>query len=195
MLIDHDIIYIAGHDFSLDDCRISTDHIAQQLAPHNRILYVESVGLRQPRLDKADLGRIGRKLVRFIRPPCQVGQGFWVMTPLAVPLHHLPAVRRLNQALLLARSVGQHSPEVSETDSVRLFAPHGRMSATWESRYPSTIAPTSTLHSQSEREQHPACREGAAPEGHAGVRHVSGDPQEQEKDQSQLPLQPSRCRL
>lgn len=100
MLTGHDIIYIAGHDYGLTDSRISTDHIAQQLARHNRILYVESVGLRPPRLDKNDLTRIGRKLTKFIRPPRQVHQRFWVVTPLAIPFHHRPAVRRLNQALL-----------------------------------------------------------------------------------------------
>lgn len=103
MLTGCDIIYIAGHDFNLADSRISTDHIAQQLAQHNRILYVESVGLRWPRLDKNDLSRIGRKLTRFLRPPRQVSKGFWVVTPLAVPLHHRPAVQGLNQALLVAQ--------------------------------------------------------------------------------------------
>lgn len=103
MLTGYDIIYIAGHDFNLADCRISTDHIGQQLARHNRILYVESVGLRRPRLDKNDLSRIGRKLARFIRPPRRVGERFWVVTPLVVPLHHNSAIRRLNQVLLLGQ--------------------------------------------------------------------------------------------
>lgn len=103
MLTGRDIIYIAGHDFNLADCRISTDHIANQLARHNRILYVESVGLRRPRLDRNDLTRIGRKLARFLRPPRQISQGLWVITPLAVPFHHRPAVRGLNQLLILAQ--------------------------------------------------------------------------------------------
>lgn len=101
MLTGCDIIYIAGHDFNLADSRISTDHIAQQLGKYNRILYVESVGLRTPRLDKNDMARIGRKLVRCVRPPRKVGEKFWVITPLAIPLHHQPAVRRINQMLLL----------------------------------------------------------------------------------------------
>ncbi|MGH9892622.1 MAG: glycosyltransferase family 1 protein, partial [bacterium] len=100
MLTDRDIIYIAGHDYGLTDSRISTDHIAEQLARHNRILYVESVGLRRPRLDRNDLTRIGRKLTKFIRPPRQVHPRFWVVTPLAIPFHHSPEIRRLNQALL-----------------------------------------------------------------------------------------------
>lgn len=103
MLTGRDIVYIAGHDFNLAECRVSTDHIAEQLARHNRILFVESVGLRRPRLDKNDLARIGRKLARFFRPPRQVGRGLWVVTPLAVPLHHRPAIRWLNQALVLAQ--------------------------------------------------------------------------------------------
>lgn len=103
MLTGHDIIYIAGHDFNLADSRISTDHIAQQLSRHNRILYVESVGLRRPKLNANDLSRIGRKLARFIRPPRRVDNNFWVVTPLAIPLHHNPTVRQVNQILLIAQ--------------------------------------------------------------------------------------------
>jgi len=103
MLKGHDVIYIAGHDFNLTDSRISTDHIAQELAADNRILYVESVGLRAPRLDGNDLARIGRKLLRFFRPPRRVDASFWVMTPLAIPWHHVPLVRRLNRLFLIAQ--------------------------------------------------------------------------------------------
>lgn len=124
MLTGRDIVYIAGHDFNLAECRVSTDHIAEQLARHNRILFVESVGLRRPRLDKNDLTRIGRKLANFIRRPRQVGQGFWVITPLAVPLHHHAGVRRLNQLLLLAQ-IRCASRFLRFTDPILIiFLPH-----------------------------------------------------------------------
>jgi glycosyltransferase involved in cell wall biosynthesis len=102
-LTGHDIIYLAGHDFSLADSRISTDHLAQELARHNRVLYVESVGLRQPRLDANDLSRIRRKLARFLQPPRLAAPQLWVLTPLAIPLHGNALAQSVNERLLAAQ--------------------------------------------------------------------------------------------
>ena len=100
MLQGRDIIYMAGHDYGLNDSRISTDHLAHHLAAANRVLYVESVGLRTPRLDANDLSRIRRKLARFLRQPRRMDERLWVMTPFAVPLHHNRLVDALNRTLL-----------------------------------------------------------------------------------------------
>ncbi len=102
MLKGHDIIYLAGHDFGIVDSKVSTDHIAQHLSRENRILYVESVGLRAPKATAKDMSRIGRKLSKFFRPPKQISERFWVLTPLAGPVHHVPGARWMNQQLLTA---------------------------------------------------------------------------------------------
>jgi len=77
-----------------------------------RVLYVESVGFRAPRMgSKKDWGRLWRRLWRGIQSviigPPQRASGIWVLSPLIFPLkHHLPVVRWFNQSLLRL-AVGQ----------------------------------------------------------------------------------------
>lgn len=101
MLKNHDIVYMAGHDYNMTDCKISTDHIASQLSIHNRILYVESIGLRKPRINKNDMGRIFKKAKRFFRLPRKINDSFYVISPLVIPFHHVPLVSKLNQMFLV----------------------------------------------------------------------------------------------
>jgi glycosyltransferase involved in cell wall biosynthesis len=82
-----------------------------------RVLYVESVGLRTPKLGSVrDWKRIWRRLWSGLRSvvigPAKAETGLWVLSPLMLPSkHHLPIVRKFNQAMLrwvIARFVGAH---------------------------------------------------------------------------------------
>ena len=82
-------------------------HTASILAGRGwRILYVESVGLRSPKVGSGrDWARLWRRLWRGVQSmvlgPPQRAQNVWVLSPLVVPAkHHWPLVRRLNQAML-----------------------------------------------------------------------------------------------
>jgi glycosyltransferase involved in cell wall biosynthesis len=89
-------------------------HTAHHLALAGwRVLYVESVGLRQPRMGSGtDWGRLLKRLWRGLRGPRQVQERVWVLSPLVLPFkHHHPWVRAFNQGLLswtLARFCKQH---------------------------------------------------------------------------------------
>lgn len=72
-----------------------------RLAPTNRIVYTESLGLRRPTAAARDLGRVARRLGAGLRGPRRL-DGVWVVSPLVVPSHGSPALRRLNNALLRA---------------------------------------------------------------------------------------------
>jgi len=100
MIKNRSIIYLAGHDFCLTDCKISTDHIADILSRDNKLLYVESVGMRAPRLNANDMGRILRKLKGFFRRPRKINENLHVFTPLAIPYHGNPLVARINRLLM-----------------------------------------------------------------------------------------------
>lgn len=80
-------------------------HVAQSLAElGHRVLYVESLGLRPPRLESQDLRRIWRRLRRGLMPPRRVGQRLWVWSPLLIPAprkHWQQQVNRLIFATLL----------------------------------------------------------------------------------------------
>lgn len=89
-------------------------HTAHHLAQAGwRVLYVESVGLRQPRMGSGtDWGRLLKRLWRGLRGPRQVQERVWVLSPLVLPFkHHHPWVRAFNQGLLswtLSRFCKQH---------------------------------------------------------------------------------------
>jgi len=87
-----------SHDWTGDP--LSKTHLMRVMARDNRILWVNSIGYRTPSLNKADVGRIFRKLAAFARRIREVEPNIFVLSPLAVPAYGSPAIRRLNRRLL-----------------------------------------------------------------------------------------------
>ena len=86
-----------------DDNPASNHHVLRELAKTRRVLWLNSVATRAPRLaTKRDLGRIARKLRDFARGPVNVENDLWVFTPLVLPLPHSSAARFLNGLILRA---------------------------------------------------------------------------------------------
>jgi len=98
MLKGRDIVCVGFADWDTD-LWTNQHHLMSRLAQHNRVLFVESLGLRQPQLAGRDLKRIARRLRRGIAPPRQAN-GLHVLSPLVIPLHRFAAVRALNRRLL-----------------------------------------------------------------------------------------------
>jgi glycosyltransferase involved in cell wall biosynthesis len=90
-------------------------HLMLRLAKDNRVLFVESLGLRRPQLAGRDLARIARRLRRGLAPPRAV-DGLHVLSPLVLPLHGNALARALNGRLLpalvrrAARRLGMRRP-------------------------------------------------------------------------------------
>ncbi|MCT0230397.1 glycosyltransferase [Synechococcus sp. CS-1324] len=77
-------------------------HVASELASlGHRVLYVESLGLRAPRQQAQDFRRIGRRLLRSLRPPRLVRPNLWVWSPLVLPGVRGALARQINRLLLL----------------------------------------------------------------------------------------------
>jgi glycosyltransferase involved in cell wall biosynthesis len=66
---------------------LSKTHIMRILARDNRILWVNSIGLRAPSVSKADLSRSFEKLVRVMKPVEEVEPNLFVMNPLTIPAY------------------------------------------------------------------------------------------------------------
>jgi glycosyltransferase involved in cell wall biosynthesis len=77
-------------------------HLMARLARRNRVLFLESLGLRQPRLAGRDLSRMARRVARAAAGSRPV-DGLHVLSPLVVPLHGRPRIRDVNAALLRAQ--------------------------------------------------------------------------------------------
>jgi glycosyltransferase involved in cell wall biosynthesis len=86
-----------------NDNPTSNHHVLRELARSRRVLWLNSVATRTPRLSSGrDLGRGARKLREFVRGPRRVENDLWVFTPLVLPLPHSPTARRVNQRILRA---------------------------------------------------------------------------------------------
>ncbi len=81
----------------------SNHHVLRELARTRRVLWLNSLATRTPKLSSGrDLGKIRRKLVEFARGPKNVENDLWVMTPLVLPLPGSPTARAVNRQILRA---------------------------------------------------------------------------------------------
>jgi glycosyltransferase involved in cell wall biosynthesis len=74
-------------------------HLMSRLARHNRVLFVESLGLRRPQLARSDLRRIGGRLGRTFAGVTSVDD-LHIVSPPVLPFHGSSIVRSLNARLL-----------------------------------------------------------------------------------------------
>jgi glycosyltransferase involved in cell wall biosynthesis len=99
-----DIVCVGFADWDTD-LWTNQHHLMARLARENRVLFVESLGLRRPQLAARDLRRIARRLRAGLRPPRR-RDGLHVLSPLVIPMHGSRVARALNR-LLLPRLVGR----------------------------------------------------------------------------------------
>lgn len=109
-----DIVCVGFADW---DTALQTNqhHLMKRLAAENRVLFIESLGLRRPQLAGRDLKRIARRLRRGLSGAREI-DGLHVLPPLVLPLHANAFVRALNRRLLgifvrrAAGKLGMHKP-------------------------------------------------------------------------------------
>lgn len=109
-----DIVCVGTADWQTE-LPINQHQLMGRLAARNRVLFVESLGLRRPQLASRDLRRIARRLARGLRGVRSVGE-VHVLSPLVLPLHGNAAIHSLNRRLLrlqvgwAARRLGMRRP-------------------------------------------------------------------------------------
>ncbi|WP_426719830.1 hypothetical protein [Enterobacter cloacae complex sp. 285F6] len=77
-------------------------HVALELANRgHRVLYIESLGLRRPSVNKKDLSRIFRRVLKPPdKAPRKVRDNVWVWSPISIPFNNYAIVRKLNKLIL-----------------------------------------------------------------------------------------------
>ena len=109
-----DIVCVGFADWDAD-LWTNQQHLMSRLAHSNRVLFVESLGLRRPQLAGRDLRRIVKRLRAGLRGPRAV-DGLHVLSPLVLPFHGSATAHMLNRRLLpalvrrAARGLDFHSP-------------------------------------------------------------------------------------
>jgi glycosyltransferase involved in cell wall biosynthesis len=98
-MLEGENIVCFAKDWSEDPT--SNNHVMKLLARKNNVLWLNSIGLRRPKLsDRRDLGKMVEKLKGFAKGPVQVADRMWVFTPLVVPLPDSPWATLVNQQIL-----------------------------------------------------------------------------------------------
>lgn len=109
-----DIVCVGSADWDAE-LRTNQHHLMARLARDNNVLFIESLGLRQPSISSHDLRRIAKRLWRGVQPPRAV-EGLHVLSPLVIPMHKYAAVRAINRRLLpwlvkrAAKRLGMSAP-------------------------------------------------------------------------------------
>ncbi len=99
MISGRDIICFGSADWD-NPFRTNQHYIVERLAAGNRVLFVESLGLRRPVFQRKDLFRIIKRLLRGLKPFKKVRRGLYIFSPLVFPFHKYRAVRALNGLIL-----------------------------------------------------------------------------------------------
>jgi glycosyltransferase involved in cell wall biosynthesis len=87
-----------SHDWTGDP--LSKTHIMRILARDNRVLWVNSIGYRAPKVSKADFSRVLKKLKAATQSMHEVEPNLFVLSPLAIPAYGLGPVRAFNRRFL-----------------------------------------------------------------------------------------------
>ncbi len=100
MLTNRDIIFF-GDDWGRYPSTVQ--YIGRQLATHNRMIWVGSLGLRRPRLHIRDMKRVVEKVIHVIRPTRgrPGDQAVTVLAPPIIPYHDLGVIRRHNMRVVM----------------------------------------------------------------------------------------------
>ncbi len=93
-----DIVCVGFADWDTE-LQTNQHHLMRRLAADNRVLFVESLGLRRPQLAARDVRRMARRMRAGLRGPRRA-DGLQVLSPLVLPLHANRLARALNARLL-----------------------------------------------------------------------------------------------
>jgi len=80
---------------------LSKKHIMLQLSQFNRILWVNSIGNRNPSASARDLRRALKKVREFRQGCRQVADNIYVFSPLVIPFHSSALARAVNRRILV----------------------------------------------------------------------------------------------
>lgn len=90
----------------------SCQHIFKRIAQKNRVLWVNTIGMRLPRLSWQDLRRITQKLVSWSKPEKKENNNVIIYSPFMTPFSHIRFFRWLNNRLLakcIKKQLKKHS--------------------------------------------------------------------------------------
>jgi len=122
VLENEQIIYVSNAWFN--ENKTSSHHIAEVLAKHNKVLYIEASGQRAPRASGRDIKKIFAILGKVWKNPVEVEPNVHLYSPLTLPLHKYALIRKLNR-FLIKYMMGRACRKVGFDNPIMwIFLPH-----------------------------------------------------------------------
>lgn len=100
MLEDENIICFSSADWD-NPLWTNKQHIMSRLSKSNKVLYIESIGVRNPSLRQRDIRRIVSRVRKFFRGLRRVNENLYVYSPVLIPFHGVGFFKRLNEGILM----------------------------------------------------------------------------------------------
>lgn len=119
-----DIVCFGGEDWWYKNRGHVDMQLVRRFARLGTALYVNSIVMQRPNLKKAAGGgksfseKLARKTKSILRGLQQAGTGFWVYSPLSLPVHHIKRLKKVNETILqlqlsiVMRKLGMVNPVV-----------------------------------------------------------------------------------
>jgi len=99
MLKGHDIICFSS-DWRQDP--LSKHHIMSRLAKNNRVLWINSIGMRNPTATGKDLAKAFNKVQSYFQNRLEaIDENFWALSPMVLPFHGNRLANSVNKNLLI----------------------------------------------------------------------------------------------
>lgn len=100
MIKNENIICISSADWD-NPYWTNQQHVMSRFARQNKVLYIESMGLRRPVWQSKDVKRIGRRLKRFLQGPIRINENLYTYSPLLLPFYRFSFIRLLNHKIMI----------------------------------------------------------------------------------------------
>lgn len=79
----------------------SCQHIIGRLTENNKVLWVDTIGMRNPRMNPYDFFRIGEKILSWLKPIKKVQKNLYVYSPPMLPYNNIETIRLLNKIIMI----------------------------------------------------------------------------------------------
>ncbi|MCX5781727.1 MAG: glycosyltransferase [Elusimicrobia bacterium] len=99
MIINENIICFGFAEWD-NPYKTNQHHLMSRLSANNRILFIESLGLRRPTFQKKDIFRIFKRVIKWLKGIRTSKPNLFVFAPLVLPFHRYRFIRNFNNWFL-----------------------------------------------------------------------------------------------
>jgi len=110
-----DILFFSSDDWD-SGLKTSKYHLASGLSKKNRVVFIESIGLRKPQAKKRDFKRMFVKIRKWLKGLRKIDENLYIFTPLVIPLHSNKLAHKFNvvslklQIVYIKKKLGIKNP-------------------------------------------------------------------------------------